>query len=187
MKKLLPLMLLIFAISQFSCSKEGPAGAQGQTGPAGPAGPAGPTGTANVIYSAWFSTNGGWDTTGAVVYGAQAIYNKTAAGVTQAIMDNGVVLAFMKGDPTTGLTDDVFPLPYSIGVGFGFTDLWDFDLNAPGNIRFLYKSDFPWTVTELGTISFRYVIIPGGVSGGRQLDPRRMTYAEVCAAYGIPL
>jgi len=94
-------------------------------------------------------------------------------------------MAYMKGDPLTGLTD-VFPLPYSIGAGFGFTDLYDFALNAPGNIRFLYKSDYPWTTTELGAISFRYIIIPGGTSGGRLLNPRKMTYEEVCKLYGIP-
>jgi hypothetical protein len=93
----------------------------------------------------------------------------------------------MKGDPTTGLADDVFPLPYTIGPGFGFTDHWDFVLNTAGNIRFLYKSDFPWTPTELAGISFRYVIVPGGVAGvGRVRDPRKMTYDEVCEAYGIP-
>ncbi|HMG67662.1 MAG TPA: hypothetical protein VK588_08250 [Chitinophagaceae bacterium] len=187
MKKITLFSLLIACcLLQFSCSKDGPAGPQGQTGPAGPAGPQGPAGAANVIYSPWFLTGSGWDTTGAITYGAAAFFNKAAAGVTQTVIDNGIVMAFMKGDPTTGLTNDVFPLPYSVGVGFGFTDLWDFDLNAPGNILFLYKSDFPWTPTELGAISFRYVIIPGGVAGGRMLDPRKMTYAELCQAYGIP-
>ena len=47
------------------------------------------------------------------------LYDKAAAGVTQDIIDNGIVLAYMKGDPTTGLASDVFPLPYTFGVGFG--------------------------------------------------------------------
>jgi len=191
MKNLIPFLILTLGVLQFSCSKDGPVGPQGEAGPQGPAGAAGaagPAGSANVIYSAWFLTgSAGWDTvTNAANYGAYATYDKAVAGVTQAIIDNGIVLAYMKGDPTTGLTDDVFPLPYTIGPGFGFSDHWDFVLNTVGNIRFLYKSDFPWTPTELGGISFRYVIVPGGVAGGRIRDPRKMTYDEVCEAYGIP-
>jgi len=184
MKKLLPLVVFILGILQFSCSKDGPVGPQGQ---AGPAGAQGAVGSANVIYSSWFLTGSGWDTTGTTssTYGAQALYDKSAAGVTQGVMDNGVVLAYMKGDPTTGISDQVFPLPYSVGVGFGFTDLWDFVLNTPGNIRFLYKSDFP-TLSSLGGISFRYIIVPGGVAGGRLRDLRKMTYDEICEAYSIP-
>ena len=195
MKNLVPLLILTLGVLQFNCSKEGPAGPQGNPGPQGPAGaagaagPTGPAGSANVIYSAWFLTGAAnWDTTvvDAATYGAFAILDKAATGVTQDIIDNGIVLAYMKGDPSTGLPDDVFPLRYTIGPGFGFTDHWDFVLNAPGNIRFLYKSDFPWTATELGGISFRYVIVPGGVAGGRLREPSKMTYGEVYAAYGIP-
>jgi len=191
MKNLVPLVILTLGVLQFSCSKEGPAGPQGNPGaqgPAGAAGSAGPAGTANVMYSAWFLTGAsGWDTvTNAANYGAYATYDKAAASVTQDVIDNGIVLAYMKGDPTTGLADDVFPLPYTIGPGFGFTDHWDFVLNTVANIRFLYKSDFPWTPTELGGISFRYVIVPSGVPTGRIRDPRKMTYDEVCDAYGIP-
>ena len=191
MKNLVPLVILTLGVLQFSCSKEGPAGPQGNPGaqgPAGAAGSAGPAGTANVMYSAWFLTGAsGWDTvTNAANYGAYATYDKAAASVTQDVIDNGIVLAYMKGDPTTGLADDVFPLPYTIGPGFGFTDHWDFVLNTVANIRFLYKSDFPWTPTELGGISFRYVIVPSGVPTGRIRHPRKMTYDEVCDAYGIP-
>jgi len=180
-------MILSLALAVIACSK-GPTGAQGAQGVQGPQGPQGVTGTANVIYSAWFPADStGWDTlTYAPSYGAYATFDKAAPGITQPIIDSGVVLAYMKGDPTSGLSNDVFPLPYSIGIGYGFTDLWDFVLNAPGNIRFLYKSDYPWDPGHLGSISFRYVIIPGGVPGGRMRDPRKMTYQEVCQAYGIP-
>jgi len=146
----------------------------------------GPPGTANVIHSAWFLTGSGWDTTIAPNYGAIATFDHNAPDITQAVIDSGLVLAFMKGDPTTGLGNDVFPLPYSVGIGYGFTDIWDFVINAPGNIRFLYKSDNPWTPAELATISFRYIIVPGGVAGGRMLDPRKLTYQQLCELYGIP-
>jgi hypothetical protein len=189
---LFPVVVLLLGVSQLNCSKDGPAGPQGSAGPQGPAGPtgsAGPAGTANVIYSAWFLTGAaGWDTASADLssYGAFAIYDKAAPGVTQGIIDNGIVLAYMKGDPSSGLANDVFPLPYTFGIGYGYIDHWDFDLNTVGNIRFLYKSTAPWMPTELGGISFRYVIVPGGVVSGRMRDPRKMTYDEVCQAYGIP-
>lgn len=178
MKKFLFPVVITLAVLHFSCKK----GSAGPEGPQGPAGPQGPGAT----YSPWFLTGTGWDTTLAAPYGGVAAFDRAASGITQGIIDSGIVLAYMKGDPTTGLADEVFPLPYSVGVGFGFTDLWDFVLNAPGNIRFLYKSDVPWSPTELGTISFRYIIVPGSTAGGRMLDPRKMTYQEVCKAYGIP-
>ena len=192
MKKLLPLVVSLLGFIQFNCSKEGPAGPQGDAGaqgPAGSAGATGPAGSANVIYSPWFLTGAaGWDTASANVshYGAFAIYDKAAGGVTQDIIDSGIVLAYLKGDPSTGIANDVHPLPYTIGIGFSYIDIWDFVLNAPGNIRFIYRSDYPWTTAELGTISFRFMIVAGNNPGGRQIDPRKMTYQEVCKAYGIP-
>jgi len=176
-------VITALAVLAFNCSK-GPAGPQGA---AGPQGPAGPTGSPNVIYSPWFLTGNGWDSiTNAPGYGAYGTFDQAASGITQSVIDNGVVLAYMKGDPTTGLANDVFPLPYSIGLGFGFTDLWDFVLNAPGNIRFLYKSDNPWYLYQLAGISFRYIIVPGGVAGGRMLNLKKMSYQEVCRLYNIP-
>jgi hypothetical protein len=195
MKNLVLLVILALGVLQFSCSKEGPAGPQGNPGPQGPTGATGatgdtgPAGTANVIYSAWFLTGAaGWDTSLASIstYGAFAVYDKPAGGVTQDIIDNGIVLAYMKGDPSSGLANDVFPLPYTFGIGYGYIDHWDFDLNTVGNIRFLYKSTAPWPPDDLGRISFRYVILPGGVAQGRMRDPRKMTYGEVCELYGIP-
>jgi len=192
MKKLVIITGVIMqAFIFFSCSKQGPAGPQGTTGlqgPVGSPGSQGQTGSANVIYSSWFLTGSGWDTTGASNYKAIAIFDKAAPAITQSILDSGLVLCYMKGDPTTGLSNQVFPLPYSVGIGtgLGFVDLWDFVLDAPGNIRFLYKSDNPWTLAELATISFRYIVIPGGVAGGRMLDPRKMTYEQVCTLYNIP-
>ena len=170
---------VLIACLHFGCSK-------GKDGAQGPPGATGPPGTANVVYSSWFLTGNGWETTGANSYRAFALFDKAAAQITQPVIDSGVVLAYMKGDPNTGLANEVFPLPYSVRVDSVVTDLWDFVLNSPGNIRFLYKSGNPLTTVELAGISFRYVIIPGGTFGGRMLNPRTMTYEEVCQAYGIP-
>ncbi len=198
--KFLSLLLLASCFIIINCAKEGPQGPAGIAGPQGPAGPTGATGatgTANVIYSAWFLTGTGWTDAGAIVYGAQFLFDKAAASITQAIMDQGVVLGYIKGEPnTSGISSQVFQLPYLVGNGFGFLDQYELVLNAPGNIRFLYKSDQPWTAAELAPISFRYVIVPGGVLGGRMTSGvaagytvaqlKAMSYLDVCRLFKIP-
>ena len=66
----------------------------------------------------------------------------------------------------TGLADDVFPLPYTCWLlVLVLPDHWDFVLNSAGNIRVpVIRDTAPWS-PELGGISFRYVIVPGGVAG----------------------
>ena len=73
-------LLLSVALVALGCAK-------GDTGPTGPAGPAG---SANVIYSAWFSP-ATWvlETNFTVV---ERTYTMTSTSLTQAIIDNGVVL-----------------------------------------------------------------------------------------------
>lgn len=201
MKRYTLLSLILFvSLLSINCSKEGPAGPAGPAGPQGAAGPTGsqgPIGTANVIYSPWFLTGTGWTATGAAEYGAQFLFNRSAPGITQLIMDQGVVLGYIKGEPNTPtISTQVFQLPYGVGIGFGFVDFYELVLSAPGNIRFLYKSDAPWTATELATISFRYVIIPGGVAGGRiangsaqsysHAQLKAMSYEEIIKLFNIP-
>jgi hypothetical protein len=208
--KLLSLLSLAIVFIVTSCTKEGPegpvgaSGAQGPAGiagPVGPAGPQGPVGTTNVTYSAWFVTGVGWTSTGADAYLAEFLYNRAAPGVTQAIMDNGLVLAFMKGDPNllgAPLTQ-TFPLPNSVGHSFGFIDTYSFVLNAPGNIRFLYFTTFPFfDQTDLAAISYRYVIIPGSIAGGRGVNGvttyegftaeqvKAMSYNQLAQTFHIP-
>lgn len=210
MRKLRLLSLLSLAITfiAISCTKEGPEGpvgasgaqgAAGVQGPAGPAGPQGPQGATNVTYSAWFLTGAGWTATGVGPYGAQFLFDRPSTVITQVIMDQGLVLGYIKGEPNTpSLSSQVFQLPYLVGNGFGFLDQYELVLNAPGNIRFLYKSDFAWTAGSLASISFRYVVIPGSVSGGRGINSvttyegysadelKTMSYAQVASLFNIP-
>lgn len=211
MRKLRLLSLFLFAITfiTISCTKEGPEGPVGASGPQGPpgtpgatgaagsTGPAGPAGSANVIYSGWTLTGTGWTATGAIIYGAQFLFDKATTSITQAIMDQGLVLGYIKGEPNTpSLSSQVFQLPYLVGNGFGFLDQYELVLNAPGNIRFLYKSDFAWSAAQLAPISFRYIIIPGGVAGGRVMNGapagytvdqlKKMTYKEIITMFNIP-
>lgn len=208
--RLLSLLLLAIAFIAVNCTKEGPegpagsTGAQGPTGlpgaagpagPAGPSGPAGPTGstgatgpagTANVIYSAWF-TSGVWTGSGT----NYAYFDKAAPGVTAAIRDNGVILAYarLSADVT-----NIRPLPATTGLGASLI-IWNFFSTAVGNLRFTVESTA--LVSPSATNEFRYVIIPGSVLGGRGTSTEKMadikghlysesqlkamSYAQVCS------
>ncbi len=149
----------------------GPKGDQGNVGQTGQTGPQGSTGTANVIYSEWF-TSGFWLGSFGSWY-----FDKSAPQVTQAILDRGVVLAYAK---LTGLNSNiVLPLPVTGSPGSTY---WNFFINGPGSIRFL--TDFTSTPSNLN--QFRYVIIPGGISGGRSAAVNYANYAEVKAYYNLP-
>jgi hypothetical protein len=208
--RLLSFSLLAIILITLSCTKEGPEGPVGAQGPQGPPGNTGATGNAgingtngtngtnaNVVYSAWILTGTGWTATGAITYGAQFLFDKATTSITQAIMDQGLVLGYIKGEPNTpSIGSQVFQLPYLVGNGFGFLDQYELVLNTPGNIRFLYKSDFAWSAAQLAPISFRYIIIPGIVAGGRLMNGapasytadqlKKMTYEEVATMFNIP-
>jgi hypothetical protein len=182
---------------------QGAAGPQGVTGPIGPVGPAGPAGaSSNVIYSGWIPSRVSvgttlWTATGAATYGARGIFDVTAPSITSTIMSQGVVLAYQRGvfNMTAAL---IFPLPNSetISTTGAFNDYYDFVIPAAGSIRFLYKSQSPWTLTTIATTEFRYVVLPGSVSGSRVIsgpasgynmnDLKRMPYHEVLEKFNIP-
>jgi hypothetical protein len=201
---LLSLTILIVA----SCTKEGPEGPVGATGATGlpgstgATGPAGATGQTNVTYSAWFTTTAAnWVDTYQAPYWALFSYPKAAPGVTQAIMDNGIVLSYMKN--WTLLDDNFNPaksativqLPYIADPDL--LDFYDFVLESVGTIRYMYKSNFQtWSNTELAGTSFRYVLIPGSIAGGKGTEPRyngftatelkAMPYAKVAQMFNLP-
>ncbi len=180
MKSLKLFMLLLITVSFIiSCTKEGSAGATGPAGAAGPAGPTGPVGTANVIYSPWVNvtfTGSGTNWTGFI----------TAPGVTQDIMDKGVVKTYFKFG-TAVYEGNYTNIPTSAAIYY-------FLSVGLINLRATFAANYPW----------RYVIIPGGVAGGRlagademfvlqdgntikktELD--KMSYEEVCKRFNIPL
>ncbi len=212
MRKLSSLLLLLLSIIFISvnCTKEGPEGPVGAQGPQGPPGstgatgatgsqgPPGPAGSANVIYSSWAAAS--WTSTGVAPYSAIFLSDRAATGVTQAIIDNGVVLCYAKGIPDgSGVaTSHTVQLPFS-DVTASYTDHYDFVINAPGNLRFLYKSSFPWGIPQLAGMQFRYILIPGGVAGGRLTEKaaeingriytesqlKAMSYQEICSLLSI--
>ncbi|HKB44847.1 MAG TPA: hypothetical protein VKC90_10665 [Chitinophagaceae bacterium] len=177
-------------------------GATGATGPQGPAGATGPAGTANVIYSAWFTPN---IYTSSTVFGTDHwSYVKTAPGITQAILDNGAILVYGKlngYNTAVWPTDQVSLLP--IIVSYQQSSVFQFDtwssLTTVGNLKidFVNSVNF-YTGGISNTHQFRYVIIPGGVAGGRMANGqstyfgytenqlKAMSYFEVCKALNIP-
>jgi len=162
-------------------SDPGPAGATGPAGPAGPTGAAGATGSANVIYSPWANLT---FTGSGTSWSAQI----TALGVTQDIMDKGVVKTYFKFGTA------VYDGNYS-NIPSGATIYQYLSVGAI-NLRATFAANYPW----------RYVIIPGGVAGGRlsggsvdadtfvfadgstmrksKLD--KMSYEDVCSKFNIP-
>ena len=187
----------------------GPTGATGPAGPQGPQGPQGPTGTANVIYSSWlasptsFGVNG-WMDTSITTIGTVSRANFPAPSMTQAILDQGITMVyhtFSTPNPPSG-TANVQPLPYVLGIGGGNFVQVNY---RPAVSRVIVYLQNVLTGTGgfgfLGGHYFRYVIIPGGVAGGRGVNSekivdiggqtyteselRAMSYQQVCTLMNI--
>jgi hypothetical protein len=174
------LPVIIFSAVLISCAKDGatgPAGANGATGPAGPAGPIGPggaTGSANVIYSNWItSPYSSRDTT--VDGTCLRIRHLDAPSLSAAILDKGTMITYMRVGSI-----GPYALPYTSDAG-GATNT----VNCIYNQQkiFVYRHTFntcrfnsgiapafpgqPVLVNLPQSLEYRYILIPGAVSGGR--------------------
>lgn len=186
----------------------GPTGIQGITGPQGPTGPQGVTGpqglpgaagVTDVIYSSWLTSGAAnWGTINIALYGARFIYDRTAPGITNAVISNGVVLAFARTVPTFPASNiSQLPLRIQTGVGINFHEI-SFIMNIAGNLRFLYKhnSTTPYITSQLGTVETRYIIIPGTSLGGKMVSGpaagytvdqiKALTYEQAQLMFNIP-
>ncbi len=214
---LLSLFVLAITFLAVSCTKEGPegpagatgaqgptgaagtngtngatgaTGPQGPVGPVGPAGPQGPAGTANVIYSSWTTVvNAAW--TG---MGTNSItYTLTAPGVTASILNQGVLLVYLNYNTT-----QYRQLPTNdIANNGGGAITFDFNANVGSILLRGYRTGS--VISGLVDLNFRYVLIPGGVAGGRTTEKaaeikgqvytesqlKAMSYAEVCSLLNI--
>ncbi|HLG38206.1 MAG TPA: hypothetical protein VI461_01010 [Chitinophagaceae bacterium] len=220
MRKLRSLSLFFLSITfiTVSCTKEGPEGPVGAQGPQGPAGNTGATGAggatgatgatgaigiANVIYSAWLaapSTTGaaGWFDTSISTIGAVTRANFLAPSLTQVILDQGITLVYhttTAGPPPSG-TANVQPLPFLMNVSGNVVEL-NHRPAVGREIVFLKNLTTSGnTPTPAGTY-FRYVLVPGGVAGGRIMsgaatgfsveELKAMSYNEVIRKFNIPL
>ena len=201
--KLLSLLLLAIAFITVNCTKEGPEGPAGATGPQGPAGSTGATGgtgatgatgTANVIYSSWFT----YASLGAAIDSVFFIHGnvrrviRTAPGVTQAIIDNGVILSYIRFAPTGSFSI----LPYIFPNGGGGQLTFVAEVGKIFYISYILNPPAPIGVAV--SSEFRYVLIPGGVAGGRGVNPgvggtgysedqlKALPYGELCRLLNIP-
>jgi hypothetical protein len=170
----------------------GSQGATGATGATGPTGPQGPAGTANVVYSAWFSPTA-WTTPGFSF--STSSFDRAAPGVTASIIANGVVLSYAQLVGDGGVTR---PLPSTVTVGVNSTWTYGYLTPAVGTIRYTFVDASGATPSLSLTNQFRYVIIPGGLAGGRSANGgekiaelkgliysesqlKAMSYAQVCS------
>lgn len=209
--RLLSLLLLAFAFIATNCTKEGPegpagatgpqgptgltggvgpTGPTGPTGPSGPTGPTGPAGTANVIYSSWFAP-ATWaaETNWGV---AERTYTMSTTALTQAIIDNGVVLVYIR---FIGFSPAINQLPVTIPDQ---NKSYLFRAQA-GSVKAVYYTTNN-TAVDPGVIpsgnNVRYILIPGGVAGrnaggektvdinGRSYTEsqlKNMSYGDVCS------
>ncbi len=118
--------------------------------------------------------------------------NKATASITQAIVDNGVVLAyFSTGLPATAayvlpfITNTTPALNISYLVTAGRVVYYAGVVQSGGG-----------AVNVPATYGFRYVIIPGFVPGGRIMsgpgkgmsvdELKRMPYADIARLFNIP-
>ena len=189
---------LLFTACKGDTGPVGPTGSTGLTGSTGPTGATGAAGTANVIYSAWF-TAAPW--VSSTVFGITNFdYSKAAPGITQTVLDNGVVLTYGK---LSGYSTTIWPagqvgkLPVILTYMQGSLniDTWS-DYSTVGNLRTNMTNSVNFYTTINNTHQFRYVIIPGGVLGGRFTSGvaagysveqiKEMSYEEVSALFSIP-
>jgi Collagen triple helix repeat (20 copies) len=217
--RLLSLLLLATTFIFVNCTKEGPegpagatgaqgpagstgstgaTGATGATGPAGATGATGPAGTANVIYSSW-ATQSTWDDTTFTNFSTIGLVSRsirTAAGITQAVIDQGVVLCYVQPSAAGG----VFALPALLNSGANALQL-NFVL-SPGKVIFYVSNLNTGNASgQAATAPYRYVIIPGGVAGGRggntekvaeiegqlytESQLKAMPYSQICSLLNI--
>lgn len=190
----------------------GPAGAAGPTGAAGAngtngvkgdkgdTGATGATGTANVIYGTWQDMNnanfwyrlGSSSTTGGANNGGGSINVFSGHGwgcdinapITQDILDKGQVFVYGKFAPSVG-DNRVYLLPNT------FWGKWYTQVNILLNkiyIQTIYDNadTVPTTYSQSGFLCvLRYIIIPGGVAGGRKVNLDYSDYEAVKAYYHL--
>jgi hypothetical protein len=202
-------LLALVMVFAFSCAEDGAVGPQGSAGQDGTNGTNGldgsdgadgQDGNANVMSSDWFTPPSYTLSTG---FGGISLldHNEAATGITQEIIDTGVVLVYGK---LNGYTSTIWPtnqvslLPITLAYDQSPTniDTWTAILSV-GNIkiRFINNNN---TYSSIGTThQFRYVIIPSTNSSSGRIAKESIidnltnagvdinNYDEVAYYYGL--
>lgn len=170
--------ILLFAITTISCSSD-----DGADGVDGVDGAPGPAGTANVIFSGWINAPAGTPET---IDGTSGLSTSFAVPqLTADIMSKGTILVYL----SFGSGTSVYTLPYtSTAGGFANTITAIASLNSIKIFRFKHAADGT-TVGLPSTLSYRYILIPGGVSASTaksaKTDYSKMSYEEVLAHFNM--
>ena len=161
-------LLLAFTVITFTgCSKEGPQGPAGLDGQ-----------NAAVYYSEWFSPTV-WSGSAGDWY-----FSASAPDLTQSVVENGVVLAYVWLDGDIYSSTSVRPLPaYALGAN------WSFLIHQYGAIEFTSDQ----IIQPLTTHKFRFIAIPGTSSALKSAalvyktrsELINMPYRDACKRFNI--
>lgn len=207
--KLLSLLAVAITFLAVSCTKEGPegpagaVGPQGPTGanggvgptgptgpqgPTGPTGPQGPAGTANVIYGSWVNESNSWadSVMPSLNYMHARVFNVACPGLSQPVLDQGVILAYVRGAYSNNLP---LAMPWTLPVSTT-TYVETGYRPALGRIAYYFyiptssSSSSPVPYDRIGSnTQLRYVLIPGGVAGRNAGG--NGTFEKVCDIKGV--
>ncbi|KUJ63224.1 hypothetical protein AR687_03445 [Flavobacteriaceae bacterium CRH] len=161
--------VLLIAISTTSCS--GDDGTDGQEGAKG---------TANVIYSAWLTAPTAVAETIDGTSGMSTSIN--APELSADILAKGTILVYVSFGTGT------YTLPYTSTAG-GFVNTITVISNLQKIKLFRFRHDGGGTVNLPTSLSWRYILIPGGTvaatAKAAKTDYSKMSYEEVCAHFNI--
>ncbi|WP_264535965.1 hypothetical protein [Flavobacterium sp. N1736] len=167
-------ILTLFSIAIFTASCSSDDGADGTNGVDGK------TGTANVIYSAWLTAPTAAAETVDGTSGMSTTIN--APELSEDILSKGTILVYVSFGSGT------YTLPYTSTAG-GFVNT----ITAISTVKkiklFRFRHDAGGTVNLPTSLSWRYILIPGGVAAATakaaKTDYSKMSYEEVCAHFNI--
>jgi hypothetical protein len=170
--------LFLVALCTISCSSDD--GTDGKDGKDGIDGQAGATGTANVIYSAWITAP---TAVAETIDGTSGMSTSIAAPqLSEDILAKGTILVYMSFGAGT------YPLPYTSTAG-GFVNTITAISTAKKIKLFRFRHDGAGTVNLPTSLSWRYILIPGGVAAATaktsKPDYSKMSYQEVCERFNI--
>ncbi|HEY0273685.1 MAG TPA: hypothetical protein VGC22_10910 [Chitinophaga sp.] len=156
-------VIFLCCVTLLSCKKgdQGPAGPKGDKGDTGEKGATGATGTANVIYSDWIYATNFVDS---IVDNSNVkVGHLYAPGLSNEMLSNGAVQVYF----TFGT--GIFVLPYTSFAG-GKPNTINYFPGLQKIIITRFTHDNSKSVNLSTLLQYRYILIPGGVAGGRQKD-----------------